>query len=293
MSGILQPVPGYAWRPPGSTFGPTHQAVDIPAPAGTPVVAVADGTVRSVGDDGQVPYSLDFSANLEGGQGGIMVTVNHRASYGGGLGSRGGSSSEVVAQYAHLSRASVKVGQSVKAGQMLGAVGATGSATGAHLHFGWRRGSVWEDYRQWLPGGVYSAQLVTAGPATGDPQTLIGYGAGPVQPAPRDPLGKPVGAYPLDAGRSCETGYRLGSVNPKLYGAIPGLWFNRPTRDDGTVLACVRDDLGPGDPANQTVQDALGDLAGTLGGIARNGAFLVGFLLLALVGLYILVKGRG
>lgn len=287
---IGQPVPGYSWRPPGSSFSAGHQAVDIPAPCGTPVVAVADGVVRSVGDDGAAPYELDFSANLPGGQGGLMVTVTHRAVPTGGR----GAPAEVIAQYAHLSRTAVQVGQGVRAGQQLGAVGATGTATGCHLHFGFRVGGVWRDYREFLAGGRLASTRIES-PGGGKAMLPAGYGSGPVQPAPKDPAGHPVGAFPLDEGKTCPPGYRPGSVSPGLLGGIFGgtAWLNRKTFSDGTVMACIRNDLDPGDPANQSAQDLIGGALGVLGDVARNGAFLVGFLVLGLLGVWILLRGRG
>jgi murein DD-endopeptidase MepM/ murein hydrolase activator NlpD len=118
---LLPPVPGYA---PGSPFGwrvdpiqedeeegttriAWHEGVDIAAPSGTPVVAVADGVVVRVGDAGD-GY-------------GILVVVDHA----GGLAS----------VYAHLSQASVAPGAAVAAGSVIGRVGSTGRSTGPHLHF--------------------------------------------------------------------------------------------------------------------------------------------------------------
>ncbi|HXU88897.1 MAG TPA: M23 family metallopeptidase [Methylomirabilota bacterium] len=86
-----------------------HQAVDYAAPVGTPVWAVADGTVKQAGWDGGY---------------GLCVTVRHRSGY--------------STLYAHLSRLGpgIRAGTRVEQRQIIGYVGATGLATGPHLHYG-------------------------------------------------------------------------------------------------------------------------------------------------------------
>jgi murein DD-endopeptidase MepM/ murein hydrolase activator NlpD len=86
-----------------------HHGIDFAAPTGTPVRAVGDGTVEFAG--------------TQSGYGNIVV-VKHR------------NNQETA--YAHLSRIDVKSGQSVSQSQTIGAVGATGWATGPHLHFEFR-----------------------------------------------------------------------------------------------------------------------------------------------------------
>jgi murein DD-endopeptidase MepM/ murein hydrolase activator NlpD len=85
-----------------------HLGVDIAAPAGTPVKADAAGTVTLAEPD------LYFT-------GGTLI-IDH----GYGLSSI----------YQHMSRLDVAVGQHVEQGETVGAVGATGRVTGAHLHWG-------------------------------------------------------------------------------------------------------------------------------------------------------------
>lgn len=92
-------------------FGPRgnrfHTGIDYPAASGAPVTAAATGRVA-------------FAGWSSGGWG-RLVTIDH------GAGLR--------TWYAHLSTIAVRPGQLVVAGQRIGAVGATGHATGPHLHF--------------------------------------------------------------------------------------------------------------------------------------------------------------
>lgn len=82
-----------------------HWGVDIAAPVGTPVRAPASGTVVLANPD----------MHFEGG----LVFIDH----GQGL----------ITMYLHMSRLDVAVGDAVSQGQVIGAVGATGRATGPHL----------------------------------------------------------------------------------------------------------------------------------------------------------------
>jgi murein DD-endopeptidase MepM/ murein hydrolase activator NlpD len=93
-----------------------HTGVDYAAPTGTPVRCVGDGVV-------------DF-AGVQGGYGN-MVMVRHANGH--------------STVYAHLSRIDVRRGQTLTQGQIVGAVGATGWATGPHLHYEFRVNGVFRD----------------------------------------------------------------------------------------------------------------------------------------------------
>jgi murein DD-endopeptidase MepM/ murein hydrolase activator NlpD len=94
-----------------SLWSTVHTGLDFAAPEGTPLVAVAQGTVTEVGYEGS--YGNRTIITLEDG-------------------------TEVW--YCHQSGTSVAVGQSVAPGDPVGSVGATGNVTGAHLHLEVRPG---------------------------------------------------------------------------------------------------------------------------------------------------------
>ncbi|MDQ3037049.1 MAG: M23 family metallopeptidase, partial [Myxococcota bacterium] len=89
-----------------------HEGVDIGADPGTPILAANDGLVA-------------YSDNGMRGYGNAVVLVH-----------RDGS----VTLYAHCSATFVAAGETVRRGQIIAAVGATGLAHGPHLHFEWRAG---------------------------------------------------------------------------------------------------------------------------------------------------------
>jgi murein DD-endopeptidase MepM/ murein hydrolase activator NlpD len=91
---------------PFSGEGAWHTGVDISAPLGTPVRAAADGVV----------VFADRSSGY-----GRLVIVDHGNGY--------------ETYYAHLSRFDVIAGQEIRQGESVGAVGASGRVTAAHLHY--------------------------------------------------------------------------------------------------------------------------------------------------------------
>lgn len=103
--GWLSSSMGYR-RDPMSGNSAFHPGLDIAGNKGQPVYATADGTVTQCGYQGAY---------------GNLLTVDH------GFG--------LVTKYGHLASYSVKQGDKVKKGQVIGRVGNTGRATGYHLHY--------------------------------------------------------------------------------------------------------------------------------------------------------------
>jgi len=97
-----------------------HYGVDIGNPSGTPVLAVASGTVIVAGTDQTVVYGLqpNFYGQL------VVVQLDREF-----------REQPVFVLYGHLSRVAARVGQQVTTGDVLGEVGMTGVAIGPHLHF--------------------------------------------------------------------------------------------------------------------------------------------------------------
>ncbi len=116
----------FGWRTHPITKKPNnHSGTDIAAPGGTPVYAARGGVVQT---------SAYASSSY-----GEYVVINHGDGY--------------VTLYAHMQRGSrtVKEGDIVKQGQVLGKVGMTGSATGNHLHLELRINGVRQDARTLYP----------------------------------------------------------------------------------------------------------------------------------------------
>jgi hypothetical protein len=132
----------------GSTANGTrepHHGVEFPNQSGTPVYAVANGTVIFAGPDNEAIYSPwpNFYGNL--------VVIQHK--------------DELFTLYAHLSRIDVKAGGVVGVGTKIGEVGRTGVAIGSHLHFEVRRGDVQNYFATQNP----ELWLIPAKDANGDP----------------------------------------------------------------------------------------------------------------------------
>jgi murein DD-endopeptidase MepM/ murein hydrolase activator NlpD len=110
------PVGGYrltaSFGESSGLWSSTHTGLDFAADSGTPVVAVANGTIRSATYDGS--YGNKLVLVLEDG-------------------------TEIW--YCHLSGFNANVGETVTGGEQIGLVGSTGNSTGAHLHLEVRPGA--------------------------------------------------------------------------------------------------------------------------------------------------------
>ena len=113
-SGFISPLPGgayvtcaYGWRI-HPIWGDErfHSGVDLGASQGTPIYAIAAGTVTTA---------------TYGDANGYYVSISHGNGYG--------------SVYCHMTNYIVSVGDSVSQGQVIGYVGSTGWSTGPHLHF--------------------------------------------------------------------------------------------------------------------------------------------------------------
>jgi murein DD-endopeptidase MepM/ murein hydrolase activator NlpD len=120
-----------------------HTGIDFPVHEGTPVRAVANGTVKHVGW-----YSGSYADNpywIAPAFAGFVLVIDH-----GGF----------IGIYAHLSGSPVAVGETVREGQTVAYSGNTGGSTGPHLHFevlpdGW-------DFNNGMFGRVNPAQYFSA-----------------------------------------------------------------------------------------------------------------------------------
>jgi len=113
------PVPGRISSAYGNRVNPIsgreefHRGIDLSVPQGTPILSTADGIVSFSGWNGG---------------GGNVIVIEHGHGY--------------STYYAHNQRNAVQIGQRVKRGELIGYAGATGNATGSHVHY-----EIWKDDR--------------------------------------------------------------------------------------------------------------------------------------------------
>lgn len=109
-----------------------HEGIDFSSAAGTPIVAAAGGVVIAA------EYHSQY---------GNMLDIDH--------------GNDIVTRYAHASRLLVKVGDIVRRGQHVAAIGSTGRSTGAHLHFEVHVKGVVQNPHKFLSAGAAQAALVS------------------------------------------------------------------------------------------------------------------------------------
>lgn len=103
-----------------------HLGTDYGAPTGTPIIATGNGVVTE----------SRYTSNN-----GNYVKIRHNSTY--------------STQYLHMSRRAVKVGQTVRQGQVIGYVGSTGLATGPHVCYRfWKNGKQVDPYKQKFPAAT-------------------------------------------------------------------------------------------------------------------------------------------
>jgi hypothetical protein len=186
-------------------YRPGHDGVDIGAAVGTPLHAIAAGTVSYARNEIEDPGDAKRHWALGGGN---VVNIDIP-------GNR-------TLQFAHLQSLDVKKGDAVAAGQLIGTVGATGRATGPHVHFGlWDHGT-----NKMIEPYDYLATLTAVAPseattvAPSDPATAAPADATTVAPADATTM-VPAGATNVAPGdpASGTPGVDV-SVTPKLVAQI-------------------------------------------------------------------------
>jgi murein DD-endopeptidase MepM/ murein hydrolase activator NlpD len=120
----------FAPEPPGFGAAHFHAGVDIANNSGTPILAADDGVVAAA-------ESSMLNGNLIGY--GRHVIIAHK--------------NGMLTLYGHLDAYSVKVGQAVHQGDLIGVMGSTGNSSGPHLHFEVRANNTPIDPMPYLPPG--------------------------------------------------------------------------------------------------------------------------------------------
>ncbi|MFE0326330.1 peptidoglycan DD-metalloendopeptidase family protein [Streptomyces sp. NPDC058960] len=195
-----------------------HTGLDFPAPVGTPVHAVAGGTVMGVGTDG--PY-------------GNHVEINH----GGGL----------TSLYAHMSKILTGLGEVVAQGQTIGKVGATGNVTGPHLHLEARVNGKPVDpmpYLTSIRAGTKTSKSIAA--AKNFAKNTLGYfGWGPGEFPSLDRLWEGESNWRWDATNSSSGAYGIPQALPasKMASAGPD-WRTNPATQIQWGLGYIRGAYG-------------------------------------------------
>jgi murein DD-endopeptidase MepM/ murein hydrolase activator NlpD len=144
-------------------YAEPHTGVDIPAPKGTPIMAIGPGTVTYAG------YGIYYKSNIYADPYGIAVSIRHDFGFAG---------KEITTVYGHMDKTFVYRGQHVEGGEVIGIVGETGKVSGPHLHLEVRLGDetffATRNPELWIAPpqgwGVLVGQLLDA---TGDKLTKV------------------------------------------------------------------------------------------------------------------------
>jgi len=181
-----------------------HHGVEFVNSSGTPVLAAQEGVVVFSGTDTESlfgPY-LGFYGNV--------IIIQHPGLFFG---------EDIYTLYAHLSEINVAMGDAVSSGEIIGKVGASGSAIGSHLHFEVRLGS--NDYDHTVNPILWFAPLFS----NGQPDRAMV--AGIIRNANGDPVNDlPLVLEKFNEGGTVEASYYLQSYVPEGMSTYPDLEEN-------------------------------------------------------------------
>jgi murein DD-endopeptidase MepM/ murein hydrolase activator NlpD len=203
-------IPGGEWINDGRLF---HDGVDMASFCGAPVAAAHDGIVLAAGRrfDDQIgwlgdlgPYKRRLDAHHTWGDLPIVVVIDDGNGY--------------RSIYAHFRDVTVRAGQRVKAGKLIGHEGATGHASGCHVHYGLfspretRTFGVRADILRRmklpnriiarvdpllvLPGGDVALRTRSIEKAIASARLVTDGSRRPVQPGSSEPIAEPAGLRP-------------------------------------------------------------------------------------------------
>ena len=160
----------------GSKF---HAGIDIGAPLGTPIYAIADGVVKSVGKSPSNYAGDKFDADGYPKTGfGYLMVVTHV------LNNNAGNSQKFDLYLGHIQEATLRAGDSFKQGDQVATVGERGGSRGAHLHISFSENKNMDPiaYFGWYNRARWKTQALKDQWANENPGlTAINYGGGQVQ----------------------------------------------------------------------------------------------------------------
>jgi hypothetical protein len=261
---FVPPVSPLAWLAPvvgriTQRFGQGHSGIDIACPVGTPVVAPVDLRVTKVGFDATAGHFVVADAMRDDGTfkgDGYRVT------------------------FAHLSDVDVAQGQTVRRGQVVAQSGATGNATGPHLHF----------RVEWIDDGLFRDKALAVDPLALIPEAVL---SGAAQPQPisggsttaMTADGQPINVIVAPGAGRVSIGHGIIQPDTNVRVQSPDAQFQSfivPKGDD--PLAGIVTDV---ENVIHTITKPVGDVINavaspdvlkTIGGLVSTGAGLVGAL---------------